>query len=114
MRDDTAPPAVTGLLDHPAVQGGAAPLVVALVIAAIFARTRFAWIAIVAAYATMVALTTGFAFSPLTAARKTILAGLVAPIVGLVLDLLPRASRTVATAASVAAAAVSIWIFMSI
>jgi hypothetical protein len=107
-------PAVTALLDHPAVQGGAAPLVVALVVAAIFARTRFAWIAMLAAYATMVALTTGFALSPLTAARKTILVGLAAPVVGLVLDMLPRATKTVVTATSVAAGAVSIWIFMSI
>ena len=105
---------MTALLDHPAVQGGAAPLVVALVVAAIFARTRFAWIAILAAYATMVALTTGFAFLPLTAGRKTILAGLVAPVVGVVLDMLPRASKTVVTAVSVAAGAASIWIFMSI
>ena len=105
---------MTALLDHPAVQGGAAPLVVALIVAAIFARTRFSWIAILAAYATMVAATTGFAFSPLTAGRKTILLGLVAPIVGVVLDLLPRAGKTVVTAASVAAGAVTIWIFMSI
>jgi len=105
---------VTALLEHPAVQGGLAPLVVALMVAAIFARTRFAWIAILAAYATMIALTIGFSFSPLTAGRKTILVGLVAPIVGLVLDLLPRASRTVVGFASVAAGAVSIWIFMSI
>jgi hypothetical protein len=105
---------VNGVLEHPAVQGGAAPLVVALVVAAIFARTRFAWIAILAAYATMVALTTGFAFSPLTAARKTILVGLAAPIVGLVLDMLPRASKFVVTAAFVAAGAVSVWVFKSI
>ena len=108
------PAAVNELLDHPAVQGGAAPLVVALMVAAIFARTRFAWIAILAAYATMVALTTGFAFSPLTAGRKTILVGLVAPIIGLVLDLLPRTSKTVVSAACVAAGAVSVWVFMSI
>jgi hypothetical protein len=62
----------------------------------------------------MVALTTGFTFSPLTAARKTILVGLIAPVVGIVLDLLPRAGKTLLTAASVAAGAASIWIFMSI
>jgi hypothetical protein len=105
---------MTTLLNHPAVQGGAAPLVIALVVAAIFARTRFAWIAILAAYATMVALTTGFVFSPLTAGRKTILVGLIAPIFGLVLDMLPRASRIVVTATSIAAGTVAIWIFMSI
>jgi hypothetical protein len=105
---------MVALLEHPAVQGGAAPLVVALFVAAIFARTRFAWLAILAAYATMVALTTGFSFSPLTVARKTILVGLVAPIAGLVLDLLPRTSKALAAAVAIAAAAVSVWVFMSI
>jgi hypothetical protein len=38
------------LADHPAVQGGVAPLVVALVVALALARTRFAWLAIVAGY----------------------------------------------------------------
>ncbi len=75
------------LLEHPAVQGGVAPLVAALIVAAIFARTRFAWLAILAAYATMVALTTGFSLTPLTVARKTILLGLIVPFVGLALDL---------------------------
>jgi hypothetical protein len=102
------------LLEHPAVQGGAAPLVAALLVAAIFARTRFAWLAILAAYATMVALTTGFSFSPLTVARKTILAGLVAPVVGVALDAMPRASKALVPAVAVGAGAVSVWIFMSI
>src|SRR4029453_12515372 len=102
------------LLEHPAVQGGAALLVAALVVAAIFARTRFAWLAVLAAYATMVALTTGFSFTPLTVARKTILVGLIVPIVGLALDLMPRASKSLVPVVAVAAGAVSVWIFMSI
>ncbi len=63
-------PPMQELLDHPAVQGGVAPLVVALIVAAALARTRFAWLAIVAGYATMIALSTGFSFSPLTCAAK--------------------------------------------
>jgi hypothetical protein len=102
------------LLEHPAVQGGAAPLVAALVVAAIFARTRFAWLAILAAYVAMVALTTGFSFSPLTVARKTILVGIATPVVGLVLDTLPRASKALAAAIAIGAGAVSIWVFLSI
>jgi hypothetical protein len=105
---------VVSTLDHPAVQGGLAPLVAALMIAAIFARTRFAWLAILAAYATMVALSTGFSFSPLTVARKTILVGLIAPILGVVVDVVARGSKTLATALAIAAGAVSIWIFMTI
>ena len=102
------------LLDHPAVQGGLAPLVIALTVAAVFARTRFAWLAILGGYATMVALSTGFSFSPLTVARKTILVGVIAPILGVVLDVVTRSSKTLAAALVVAAGAVSIWIFMTI
>ena len=40
------------LLEHPAVQGGVAPFVVALVVALALGRTRFAWLAIVAGWAT--------------------------------------------------------------
>jgi len=50
-----------------AFQGGIAPFVVALIVALVLARTRFAWLAIVAAYATQVALSTGFNFTPLSA-----------------------------------------------
>jgi hypothetical protein len=105
---------VLTLLDHPAVQGGLAPLVIALTVAAVFARTRFAWLAILGGYATMVALSTGFSFSPLTVARKTILVGVIAPILGVVLDVVTRSSKTLAAALVVAAGAVSIWIFMTI
>lgn len=106
---------MVALFEHPAVQGGVAPLVAALVIAAIFARTRFAWLAIPAAYATMITLTTGFSLSPLTVARKTMLVGLIAPFVGLAIDMGSRASKALApTTVSIAAGAVSVWIFVTI
>jgi hypothetical protein len=105
---------VVTLLEHPAIQGGVAPLVAALIIAAIFARTRFAWLAILAAYATMIALTTGFSLTPLTVARKTILIGLIVPFVGLAIDLMPRGSKPLVPLAVVAAGAVSVWVFVSI
>jgi len=76
-----------------AVARGVAPLVVALVIATLLARTRFAWLAIVGGYATMIALTTGFQFSPLTASRKILLLGLTVPVIGIAADLIPRPSR---------------------
>jgi hypothetical protein len=105
---------MVGLLDHPAVQGGVAPLVIALIVALAFARTRFAWLAIAAGYATMVALSTGFAFSPLTVARKTVLVGLLAPLVGIAIDLMSRPSRAIASVLAIIAGAATIWIFMSI
>jgi hypothetical protein len=105
---------VTEFLDHPAIQGGVAPLVVALIVAFALARTRFAWLAIGAGYATMIALSTGFSFSPLTVARKTMLLGLLSPLVGVAADLVPRRSRETALALAVAAGALSIWVFLAI
>ena len=105
---------VTELLDHPAVQGGVAPLLVALIVAFALARTRFAWLAIGVGYATMIALSTGFSFSPLTVARKTTLLGLLGPLVGIAADLVPRRSREIALTLAVAAAALSVWVFLAI
>jgi hypothetical protein len=105
---------VSEFLDYPAVQAGLAPLFVALVVAFALARTRFAWLAILASYAAMIALTTGFAFSPLTAARKTVLVGLLLPLVGVAADLLPRPSRLIAPAFAIVAAALSVWVFVSV
>ena len=101
-------------LDHPAVQGGVVPLIVALVAGLALARTRLAWLAIVAGYAAMVAVSVGFAFSPLTVARKTVLLGLSAPLVGLALDLMRSSSRIVERIVAAAAGAAAIWVFMSI
>ena len=102
------------LLDHPAVQAGIGPLVVGLVVAAALSRTRFAWLGIVAGYATMIALSTGFAFSPLTAARKVTLLCLAAPLVGIAADLFFKPSRMIAAAFSAIAGAVAIWDFVSV
>jgi hypothetical protein len=102
------------LLNHPAVQGGVAPLVVALVIATVLARTRLAWLAIAGAYATTIALTTGFQFSPLTASRKILLVGLIVPVIGLAADLMPRPSRAIVVGFALAAGLVSIWTFASV
>ena len=102
------------LLDHPAFQGGVAPLAVALVVGFALARTRFAWLAIVAGYVTMVGLTVGFSFTPLTVARKTILLGLLAPVIGIAADMLPRPSRAIAPALALIAGAASLWVFQTI
>ncbi len=105
---------MTEILDHPAFQGGVVPLLAALIVGFALARTRFAWLGIVAGYATMVALSTGFSLSPPTVARKTVLLGLVAPFAGLTIDLLPQRLRAIAPAVVIAAAALSVWVFQSI
>jgi hypothetical protein len=105
---------VLDLLDHPAVQGGVAPLVVALIVAAVLARTRFAWLAIAAAYAAMVALSMGFEFTPMTIARKTVLIGLLAPWAGVAADILPGRTRAAVPALIAASALVSVWVFITV
>lgn len=101
-------------LNHPAVQAGIAPLVVALVVALLLARTRFAWLALLAGYAAMLTLTSGFAFSPLTAGRKVVLLGLVVPFVGLAIDLTGRTWRDVGVALAAFAGAAAVWAFWSV
>ncbi len=102
------------LLNHPAVQGGVAPLLVALVIAAALARTRFAWLAIIGGYATTLALATGFQFSPLTASPKILLAGLIASVIGIAADLLQRGSRAIVAGLALVAGFTWIWVFASV
>ena len=102
------------LLEHPAVQGGALPLLVALIVAAALCRTRYAWLAIVAGYATMIALTSGFSFTPLTASRTLMLVVVLSSVVGMVADLFPRPSRALAAALAVAAGVAAPWVFLSV
>ncbi len=77
---------MNALLEHPAVQAGIAPFVVALIVALASGRARIGWIGIVAGYLAAILLTTGLAFVPLTASRKVLLLMLAAPAVGLLVD----------------------------
>ena len=102
------------LLQHPAIQGGLAPFAAALVVAAILARTRLAGLAIVAAYLVVVALTTGFGFSPLTVSRKILALGLAAPAIGVVADAFERTGRKLAVALAIAAGVAALWVFLPV
>lgn len=105
------------LLAHPMVQAALAPLAVALAVAAALWRTPLAWLAVVAAYATAVALSAGFGFDPLTAGRKATLLMLVAPLAGVALDRLDaagRGQRALPWVAAAVAAATAPWVFASV
>lgn len=101
-------------LDNPAVQAGLAPLIVALIVASLLARTRFAWVAIVAGYATMVAMSSGFSVSPLTASRKIVLLVLLAPLVGLAVDLTGLKFRIQVLILSLASGVAAVWSMWSV
>ena len=102
------------IVHHPAVQGGLAPFAAALIVAAILVRTKFAGLAILAAYACVVALTVGFGFSPLTVSRKILAVGLAAPAIGIVADMLGRGSRAITIAIAVCAGVATLWIFLPV
>src|ERR1700687_1864941 len=63
-------------LNHPAVQGGVAPFVVALIVMLLLQPVRLGGLAVVAAFCTVVYFVAGFTFIPLTATRKIIVLGL--------------------------------------
>jgi hypothetical protein len=102
------------LLNDPALQGGATPLLVALIVAMALTRTRFAWLAIVAAYASMIALDGQFALSPMTAARKVVLIGVGSALFGLSVDWLRPPPRYLTQVLALAAGLVSAWVFISV
>ncbi len=76
------------LLTNPAVQGGIAPFIVALLGYLLLQRSlpRFMGLALVLAFLTAVLLTTGFSLSPLTSSRKILLAGLLLPALVTVIE----------------------------
>jgi hypothetical protein len=107
-------------LDNPAVQGGLAPLAIALLVGLVFGttgrfgRTHLAWLAVFAGYFASTGLATGFSFSPLTATRKTVAVMMVAAVTGLIVDLARRRSARLPLGMCVAAALAATWTFQSI
>ena len=69
-------------LNHPAIQSGIAPFVVAILVAELLLRLRLSGLAIVAGFAVTVYLASNFAMSPLTASRKIVWLGLASGLVG--------------------------------
>ena len=102
------------LLDDPLVQAALAPLLLALLVSGVLQRTRFAWFAVVAAIGTEVALSTGFGFTPLTASRKVLLLVLLAPLIGLALDLWPRPPRATPALLAALGGGAAVWAFWSV
>ena len=102
------------ILNNPAVQGGVAPFVAALIVSLILGRSRFGGLALVAAFATVVYFVAGFNFTPLTATRKIILLGFAAPIIGMLADFAFKPTRIGAMVFALAGAAATLWVFWPI
>jgi predicted outer membrane lipoprotein len=112
LRDSPHP--MLALLDDPMFQAGLAPFAVALVAAWTLFSTRLAWLALVAALATVFALSTGISFVPLTAARKIMLLVLLASLVGALLDRWAGAPRHAAAVLAACAGIAGAWVFQSV
>jgi hypothetical protein len=76
------------LLNHPAVQAGLAPFLIALITAELFQRMKLSGLAIIAGFAITVYLASDFNIEPLTASRKIVLLGLLSALLALLLNLL--------------------------
>ena len=78
------------LLNHPAVQAGLAPFLVALITAELFQRVRLSGLAIIAGFAATVylAMASNFTIDPHTAPQKIVLLGLISASLGLLLSLI--------------------------
>lgn len=99
------------LLNHPAVQGGIAPFVVALIVVLLLGRVRLAGLAVVAAFCTAVYLISGFGFTPLTATRKIVLLALAAPVIGILVDFAFEPTRLGTALLALAAGLATLWVF---
>jgi hypothetical protein len=95
------------LLNHPAVQAGLAPFLVALITAELFQRVRLSGLAIIAGFAITVYLASNFTLEPLTAVRKIVLLGLVSALLALLLTLLQ--ARWLVWLLSILGGAAAIW-----
>jgi len=96
------------LLNHPAIQAGFAPFLVALVISALFQRVKLGGLAIIAGFATTVFLASDFNFQPLTSMRKLVLCGLIGSLLAIPLGLMQ--SRWIKSFLAMIAGIAVIWV----
>lgn len=101
-------------LSHPAVQGGAAPFLLALLAAAVLRPLNSAGLAVVAGFGVTAYLVNGLTLDPLTATRKIIVVTVVAAFVGGVVDAFARTARTTGIYLATAFGAAAAWVFWSV
>lgn len=101
-------------LADPMVQASLAPFLAAFLTALILFKLRLGGLAAAAGFYTTVYLAGGLAFTPLTATRKVLLLGLVAPAIGALADLAFRPRRTTEVVLGVLFGAASAWVFWSV
>jgi hypothetical protein len=105
---------VNDILAHPAVQGGVAPFVAALIVALFLGRIRLGGLSVVAGFCIAVYLISGFGFTPFTATRKIVLLALAAPAIGILVDFAFKPTQMVAAILALAAGLATVWVFWPI
>jgi hypothetical protein len=90
------------------------PFLAGLVASAVLAPLRLSGLSVAAGFATAVYLVVGFDFTPLTTVRKIMLLGLIAPAVGVAVDLAFKPTRIMVPFFAAALGACSVWVFLAI
>jgi hypothetical protein len=101
---------VGGFFDHPAVQGGVAPFVIALAVAFALFSVRLAGLAVVAALGTAVYLIGGFAFPPVSAQQKILLISLAVPVLGMIVDIGFKPTRVAGPVLGLVFGLLAVWV----
>lgn len=97
-------------LNHPAVQAGVVPFVLALLIGAVLAPTRLLGLAQLAGFLAVVWLAFGFSFAPMTAVRKLVVAAAASGVALIVLEVAAAAGRSrIRALVLLLTAAASLW-----
>ncbi|MBL0038112.1 MAG: hypothetical protein IPP36_05200 [Nitrosomonadales bacterium] len=99
------------LLNHPAVQGGLAPFVIALIVAELLLRLRLSGLAVIAGFAVTVYLVSDFRPTHCSA-RKIVLMGLLSSLLALML--LPFNWRPLRLILAVAGGITAVWMALRI
>ena len=102
------------LLNHPAVQGSLAPLVVGLLVGVLFAPVRLAGLAAIAGFVVTVYLVGDLGFEPRTAKGKIVLIGLIAAGAGVCVDFAFKPTRLAGIVLGVLFGVAAAWVFWGV
>jgi hypothetical protein len=101
-------------LSDPMVQASLAPFLAAFLAALVLFKLRLGGLAAAAGFYTTVYLAGALSFTPLTATRKLVLLGLLAPALGVLADLAFKPRRSTEVVLGILFGAASAWVFWSV
>jgi len=103
---------MSNLLANPAIQSGIIPFIVALIVAWGLRRAGWVWsgLGFAIAYYISVYFAAGFQFTPLTSTRKILILGIIAIILGLIVDSLKQKPQPVSLLMFVMGAIAITWV----